>query len=271
MAESVKGTISTSIDPLVTLIETLRGDGGCPWDKKQTPGSMARYLIEEAYELVDAILANNVEDVCEEAGDVLFQLLFIIHLFKEFGHFDYQKVIEKNVQKMIRRHPHVFGDVEAKTAERVSKNWQKIKAEEKGNTSHQSVLDSVPRNMTALLRASLISERAAKTGFDWDDISGVMEKTMEEWDEFSGEVKPTCGATDKRKAAMEFGDILFSMVNVARFAGINPEIALLQSIQKFEKRFKYMEDQANESGQTIDDLTFEEMHQLWDEAKQKLG
>lgn len=271
MAESVKGIRSTSIDPLVALIETLRGDGGCPWDKKQTPGSMARYLIEEAYELVDAILVDKVEDVCEEVGDVLFQVLFIIHLFKEVGHFDYQDVIQKNVQKMIRRHPHVFGDVEAKTAERVSENWQKIKSEEKGSTSRQSVLDSVPRNMTALLRASLISERAAKTGFDWDDISGVMEKTMEEWDEFAGEVTPIGRAADNGKAAMEFGDILFSMVNVARFAGINPEIALLQSIQKFEKRFRYMEDQADESGHTIDDLTFKEMHQLWDEAKERLG
>ncbi|WP_419662815.1 MazG: nucleoside triphosphate pyrophosphohydrolase [Desulfosarcina variabilis str. Montpellier] len=271
MAESVKGARSTSIDPLVELIETLRGKNGCPWDKKQTPGSMARYLIEEAYELVDAILANNAQDICEEAGDVLFQILFIINLFKENGHFDYQDVIEKNVKKMIHRHPHVFGDVKAETAELVSQNWQKIKSAEKGNNPCESVLDSVPRNMTALIRAGLISERAAKTGFDWDDISGVMEKTMEEWEEFSGEVTPNMHLADKAKATMEFGDILFSMVNVARFAGINPEIALLQSIQKFEKRFRYIEAQADESGRIIDDLTFKEMHQLWDEAKEKIG
>ena len=263
---------SMSIERLVSLIETLRGENGCPWDKKQTPETMARYLIEEIYELVDAIVSKNAEDVCEEAGDVLFQLLFVVHLFREAGHFDLQDVIDRNLQKMIHRHPHVFGDVEAMTPEMVSENWQKIKLAEKGDNGRQSVLDSVPQSMPALLRAAMVSERAAKTGFDWDNISGVMAKTMEEWGEFSKEVEHLeCAADSTEKAAMEFGDILFSMVNVARFAHIHPELALLQSIQKFEKRFSYMEDRATESGRAIDGLTFEEMHHLWDEAKDRIG
>ena len=271
MAESVKCVQSISIERLIALIETLRGENGCPWDKKQTPGSIARYLIEETYELADAIVANNAEDVCEELGDVLFQLLFIVHLFREAGHFDLEDVIKKNIKKMIHRHPHVFGDVEVKTAERVSENWQKIKMAEKGDRPRQSILDSVPQSVPALLRAAMVSERAAKTGFDWEDISGVMAKTMEEWQEFSREVKPLNRSADREKAAMEFGDVLFSMVNVARFANIHPEIALLQSIQKFEKRFRYMEDKAKGSGRSIEALTFEEMHQLWDKAKDKIG
>jgi MazG family protein len=272
MAESLGGQPqSMSMERLVALIKTLRGENGCPWDKKQTPATMARYLIEEVYELVDAIVSNNAEDVCEEAGDVLFQLLFVIHLFREAGQFDLQEVIDRNLKKMIHRHPHVFGDVKANTPELVSENWQKIKLAEKGDNERHSVLDSVPQSMPALLRAAMVSERAAKTGFDWDDLSGVMAKTMEEWGEFSKEVEHLDCAADREKTAMEFGDILFSMVNVARFAHIHPEIALMQSIQKFEKRFRYMEDRAIKSGHTIDSLTFEEMHHLWDEAKDKIG
>lgn len=272
MAESLAGQPrSTSIERLETLINTLRGEKGCPWDKKQTPSTMARYLIEEAYELVDAIVSNNAEDVCEEAGDVLFQLLFVIHLFNEAGHFNLKDVINKNINKMIHRHPHVFGDVEAETPELVSENWHKIKQTEKGGKRYQSVLDSVPQSMPALLRAAMVSERAAKTGFDWDDISGVMAKTMEEWREFSGEVECSKCSPNREKAAMEFGDILFTMVNVARFAHIHPEIALMQSIQKFEKRFRFMEQRARESDRSVDSLTFEEMHRLWDEAKDEIG
>ncbi len=271
MAEIAVGPRSMSVEPLMTLIETLRGENGCPWDKKQTPDSIGRYLIEEAYELVDAILANNADDVCEEVGDVLFQVLFIIHLFIEAGRFDLKDVINRNVKKMIHRHPHVFGDLEVKTPELVSENWRKIKMAEKGDDPSQSILDSIPHSMPALPRAAMVSERAAKTGFDWDDIAGVMAKTMEEWQEFSSEINRLDQTGDNQKAAMEFGDILFSMVNVARFANIHPEIALVQSIQKFEARFRHMEDQAKRSGRSIDGLTFKEMHQLWEAAKDQIG
>ena len=270
MANPLKLTDSTPIGRLETLIATLRGEDGCPWDKKQTPDSMARYLIEEVYELVDAIISQNADAVCDEAGDVLFQLLFVINMFSESGHFDLREVIEKNVTKMVRRHPHVFGDVSARTPEKVSENWEKIKRKEKGNGGGRSVLNTIPQSLPALIRASMVSERAAQTGFDWDDISGVMAKTMEEWMEFSTELNTPEGAAGSEKAAMEFGDILFTMVNVARFARIHPEPALMRSIQKFEKRFAYMESKALEAGHTIDSLSLQEMHHLWDEAKGRI-
>jgi len=260
----------TSFDRLLALIGTLRGENGCPWDKKQTPSSVTRYLIEEVYELVDAVLSGDPEAVCDEAGDVLFQVLFVTHLFSEAGHFCIQDVIDKNIQKMVRRHPHVFGDVTAQTPEKVSVNWDRIKRSEKSGKEDPSLLNSIPKGLPALARAAMVSERAAKTGFDWDDISGVMAKAMEEWEEFSTELSDADGAGGNDKASMEFGDVLFTMVNVARFARIHPEIALIRSIQKFEERFRHMEAKASETGRDINGLTLEEMHALWDEAKRNL-
>ena len=271
MADPLKTACPVPVEPIVTLIKKLRGDNGCPWDKKQTPDTMTRYLIEEVYELVDAIISGDADAVCEEAGDVLFQLLFVIHLFSESGHFRLQDVVEKNVAKMVHRHPHVFGDVTADTAEKVSENWQKIKQAEKGREERRSVLDSIPQSMPALLRASVVSERAAKTGFDWDDISGVMAKTMEEWAEFSKEIRDDRGSGGQDKVAMEFGDILFTLVNVARFARIHPETALIRSIHKFEKRFAYMEDQSSQAQRDLDSLSPQEMNTLWEEAKRRVG
>ncbi len=271
MEKPVKSTPVIPTERIVALIETLRGENGCPWDRKQTPQTMARYLIEEVYELADAILADNAEAVCEEAGDVLFQLLFVIHLYNDAGQFGFTEVIDRIVEKMERRHPHVFGDLTAETPERVSRNWQKIKQAEKKGKDDQSVLGSIPQGLPALLRASIVSERAAKTGFDWDSLPAVMEKAMEEWQEFSSEIGRAADKANLHKAAEEFGDVLFTMVNVARFATIHPETALMRSIQKFEKRFAFMEQQAQSTGRTIDSLTFEEMHRLWDKAKGKLG
>jgi len=270
LAQSLNFFGSTPFDRLSALIETLRGENGCPWDRKQTPSTVTRYLIEEVYELVDAVLSGDPDAVCDEAGDVLFQVLFVTHLFSESGHFGIQDVIEKNIQKMVRRHPHVFGDVSAKTPETVSQNWDRIKRSEKSGREKPSLLDSIPNGMPALARAAMVSERAAKTGFDWDDISGVMAKAMEEWEEFSTELDDAEGTGGSDTASMEFGDVLFTMVNVARFARIHPETALIRSIQKFEERFRYMEARATEAGRDMDGLTFEEMHALWDEAKGKL-
>ncbi len=271
MADPIKPARSTPIERLLSLITTLRGEDGCPWDRKQTPETMARYLIEEVYELVDAIISKDADAVCEEAGDVLFQLLFVINLFSETGRFGLQEVVDGNIEKMVRRHPHVFGDVSAKTPEQVSENWEKIKQKEKGGTGGDSLLSSIPQNLPALLRASMVSERAAKTGFDWKDISGVMDKTMEEWAEFSTEINNPDDAAGSDKAAMEFGDVLFTMVNVARFARIHPETALTRSIQKFEKRFNYLEEKAIAAGRDVSCLSIQEMHRLWDEAKGRIG
>ncbi|WP_372681948.1 nucleoside triphosphate pyrophosphohydrolase [Desulfosarcina sp.] len=271
MADPRKPGQLRPIERLGALIETLRGENGCPWDKKQTPCTMARYLVEEVYELVDAITSGDPRAVCEEAGDVLFQLLFVINLFSESGKFTLADVVEKNVEKMIRRHPHVFGDVAANTPAKVSENWDKIKLQEKGGAEPLSVLSSIPQSLPALLRASMVSERAAKTGFDWDDISGVMAKTMEEWEEFSTEIHSPESESGGDKAAVEFGDILFTMVNVARFARIHAETALIRSIQKFEKRFTYMEEKSIATGRDFASLSKQEMHILWDEAKEKVG
>ena len=272
MAESIEPSSHrfASIDRLVALIETLRGKEGCPWDQKQTPASMTRYLVEEVYELVAAILAGDPKAVCEEAGDVLFQLFFVIHLFGETGHFSIQDVIDGNLAKMVRRHPHVFGDARAKTAEKVSENWDRIKKGEKGRQEKDSILDSIPKGLPALLRAAMVSEMAAKTGFDWDDLSAVMDQAMDEWEEFSAELNVDRDGSQRDKAAMEFGDVLFTMVNVARFAKIHPEMALIRSIQKFEKRFHYLEKKAHEDGNQLERLTFREMHVLWDEAKSRI-
>lgn len=271
MGTPLKSESNTSVEQILKLIETLRGKDGCPWDKKQTPSSMAPYLIEESYELVDAILSKDANAVCEEAGDVLFQLLFLIHLFADSGHFEFGEVVEKNLEKMVRRHPHVFGDADATTPEMVSANWQKIKQQEKGGAARQSVLGSISQGLPALLRASMVSERAAKTGFDWEDLSGVMEKAMEEWTEFSDEVKNPNNDVGNDKAATEFGDILFTLVNVGRFAGIHPETALIRSIKKFEKRFSFMEKKAHKGGRSIESLSIQEMHTLWEKAKCSIG
>jgi MazG family protein len=260
-----------SIDRLITLIETLRGENGCPWDRKQTPESISRYIIEESYELVDAILGGDPTEICEEAGDVLFQLFFIVHLYNEDGLFGIGDVLDRNLEKMIRRHPHVFGDETAETPEEVKKNWQTIKTAEKADGHVASILDGISQGIPALLRADMVSRRAAATGFDWTSIQGVMEKTMEEWREFCDEVDKSSPLDNTDRASDEFGDTLFTMVNVARFARIDPEVALIRAVQKFERRFRFMEMEALAKGGTLDGLSFDEMQNLWDLAKTTLG
>jgi tetrapyrrole methylase family protein/MazG family protein len=268
---TLNGSTSTPVDRIEELIAILRGDDGCPWDKKQTVVSMARYLIEEVYELTDALVAGDPDAVLEEAGDVLFQLLFVVHLFKESGHFDLGDVVDQNVKKMVRRHPHVFGDATADTPEAVRQNWDRIKQTEKAHDRRRSVFDTIPKRLPALLRAAMVSERAANTGFDWDDISGVMAKTMEEWAEFSSEIKRGATLPNGQKIAMEFGDLLFTMVNVARFARVDPETALMQSIHKFERRFGHMEEAAIAAGRDLAGLSIQEMHDLWEASKAQVG
>lgn len=258
------------IDALIELIETLRGDNGCPWDKKQTPQTIAVYLIEEVYELIDAIESGNPENVCEELGDVLFHILFLVSLFREMGHFDIKDVVNVNTEKMTRRHPHVFGKDRVGSAEEVRSRWHKIKMKEKQRAPEASILDSVPASLPALMRAYRISERAAKTGFDWGDISGVMKKVEEEWNELKTALKGlNKSIKDQDILALEFGDVLFTLVNVARFANIHPEIALQGSTKKFEKRFKHMEKQISKSQREMESFSQDELNGLWEEAKSK--
>ena len=259
------------IKSIIDLIEILRGENGCPWDRKQTPGTIAGYLLEEVFELVDAIESKDPDGVCEELGDVLFHILFLSELFREMGHFDIKDVIDFNVDKMTRRHPHVFGNERVDSVEEVRARWHQIKKEEKSLAKKASILDSVPAGFPSLMRAYRVSERAAKTGFDWNDISGVMQKVEEEWSELKTVLKrENRSPKDQDLLSLEFGDVLFTLVNVARFAHIHPETALRNSTKKFEKRFKYMEKLITESRRNIESVPQEEKDELWEEAKANL-
>jgi len=256
------------IEAIIDLIETLRGKNGCPWDKKQTPQTILAYLLEETYELMDAVESGDPMEVCGELGDVLFHIFFLVSLFREMGHFDIKDVVNLNVKKMIHRHPHVFGDKNVDSADEVRKQWYKIKMEEKDLSSETSILDSIPSNLPALMRAYRISERAARTGFDWEDISGVMEKVEEEWSELKTVLKKQKQSPgNNARLALEFGDVLFTLVNVARFANIHPETALRDSTNKFERRFKYMEKRISNGPKDIRSISQEEKDVLWEQAK----
>lgn len=259
-----------NIEALTHLIAALRGEKGCPWDRKQTPQTMMIYLAEEVYELFQAVESGNPEQICEELGDVFFHILFIARLFQESGDFDIEDVARVITEKMIHRHPHVFGNDTVSSAEEVKERWQKLKMKEKNHVGQTSVLDSVPVKVPALLRAYNISERAAGAGFDWDDISGVMSKGEEEWAELKAELSESDGKENQNKTAMELGDLLFTLVNVARFAKIHPETALTGSTLKFEKRFKYMEKKAAESGRAFPAIPRDEKESLWEQAKKEL-
>ncbi len=265
-AEETSETLK-QINRLIRLIKTLRGKNGCPWDKKQTPKSMSVYLIEEMYELVEAIESADAAEVCEELGDVLFHIFFIASIFKDSGMFDISQVTDTINRKMIRRHPHVFGDETAESIDDIKNNWRKIKKQEKTDQSKTSVLDSIPSSLPSLMRAYRISERAAGTGFDWYNVTEVVEKVEEEIKEF----KQASKLKNKKEAALEFGDILFTLVNVARFSGFHPDTALSDATRKFEKRFRYMEAQLTKKGKRIEDLSREEMDQAWEETKGEIG
>lgn len=257
-----------NIEALIELVETLRDQ--CPWDQKQTPRTMAVYLQEEVYELVEAIETGSPEAVCEELGDVFFHVFFIAKLFQEMGQFNIKDVARGITEKMIHRHPHIFGDATVNSAEEVRQQWRDIKQKEKDVTQQKSsVLDSVPGKLPALMRAYRISERAAGTGFDWDDISGVMEKVEEEWAELKSELDGNGDRENQDRISLELGDVLFTLVNVARFAKIHPETALTGSTRKFIKRFKCMEMAVSETGRPIDTASADEKEALWEEAKKE--
>ncbi len=267
-AEKIEN-IPSAFGRLAALVEALRGENGCPWDKKQTPRSMSVQQLEETYELMDAITRGEAGDICEELGDVLFHIFFIARLFEEKNRFGIEDVADGITRKMIRRHPHVFGGPSVSTAEEVKQKWHVIKQDEKGDASPVSVLDSVPRMQPALMRAYRISVRAAREGFDWTALSGVMEKMEEELGELKAamsEGSETPGG--KQAVQLEFGDLLFTMVNVARFLGINPEAALMESTEKFENRFRYMERRIKESSRKMTDVPQKEKDDIWERAKE---
>jgi len=248
-----------SIGALVALVESLRGEQGCPWDKKQTPRSMLIYLIEEMYELADAIESGRAEDVQEELGDVLFHIVFITRLFQEKGRFSIYDVAREITTKMIRRHPHVFGTARVDNSDAVKHNWHKIKQDENKQGQKKSIIDSVPKRLPALMRSYLICERAARSGFDWKDAESLLKQLESELNA----LKQSWKGNDEERISGEFGNLLFNLVNLARFLKIHPETALSGALKAFEKRFRQLEQRVSESGTNSEPLSQDDMRKIW--------
>lgn len=246
-----------AFDRLLTIMDELREQ--CPWDRKQTLESLRHLTIEETYELGDAILDNNLEEVKEELGDVLLHLVFYAKIGSEKNSFDIADVTNGICEKLIHRHPHIYGDVEVENEEDVKKNWESLKLKE----GKKSVLEGVPPSLPALVKASRIQEKVAGVGFDWEQPQQVFEKVKEELDELQHEINDE----NQDKIEAEFGDVLFSMINYARFLKVNPENALERTNKKFIKRFQYLEEKAQEQDKAINDMTLSEMDVFWEEAK----
>lgn len=246
---------------LVKIMERLRGDDGCPWDKEQTPESLKPFLIEEAYEVLEALDEKDSAKLKEELGDLLYQILFHAQIAKEKGEFDINDILESSIEKMVRRHPHVFGDKKAKDSKEVLVHWEETKKKEKRN--RKSILEGVPKELPALLRAHQLQSRAARVGFDWERIDQVFDKVEEEISEF----KEAYRNKERERMEDELGDIFFSLVNVARFLEVNPEDALRSAIGRFIARFSYIEEAAAGEGRSISSLSIDEMESLWQRAK----
>ncbi|HEY7677944.1 MAG TPA: nucleoside triphosphate pyrophosphohydrolase [Candidatus Methylomirabilis sp.] len=249
---------------LVEVMARLRGEGGCPWDREQTRESLKPYVVEEAYEVLEAIDERDTAKLREELGDLLLQVVFQAQLAREAGEFTIAEVLQAIVEKLVRRHPHVFGDASATSAQEVLHRWEAIKRAERQNEHHRpSALDGVPRELPALLRAHRLQEKASRVGFDWDDTAGLLGKLAEELAEFQA----VCRNGGGPRAANELGDLLFTLVNVARFLNVNPEEALRESITRFTRRFHHVEDQMHQAGIPMTRETRSEMDRLWEEAK----
>jgi XTP/dITP diphosphohydrolase len=246
-----------SFGRLIDVMDELRAK--CPWDQKQTIESLRHLTIEETYELADAILENNLADIRKELGDLLLHIVFYAKIASETGDFTITDVIDGICDKLIFRHPHVFGDVRVNDAEDVKTNWENLKIRE-GN---KSILAGVPKSLPAIVKAHRIQDKARSAGFDWDEREQVWDKIEEELDELKVEIRQM----DTEKMESEFGDLLFSMVNAARLYGIDPEAALERTNRKFIRRFNYLEQQTIKSGRPLTSMTLDEMNAIWEEAK----
>ena len=241
------------------------GEDGCPWDKVQTRESLKPYLVEETYEVLDALDANDPEKIKDELGDLLYQILFHSKISSLKGEFNFRDVIDNLSEKMVRRHPHVFKEGELNTPDQVVKQWEEIKRNEKNQANQKSILDNIPKNLPSLLRAQKLQKKAAKEGFDWDQISDVFDKLDEEIVEFKEAVL-------KKKSAdiqNEIGDMIFVITNIAKCYKIDAEEALRSTNNKFIKRFQYIEQKIKAKGKTLKDSPLEEMERYWQEAKNK--
>ena len=284
-------------DRLVAVMARLRSQEGCPWDQEQTHQSLRPYLLEEAYEVLEAIDAEDDEELCSELGDVLLQVVFHAQVATERDSFTIDDVCAAIVDKLVRRHPHVFGDVDVDDAEQVVVNWERIKRSERNGAEPGSTLDGVPRHLPALLRAQRIQDKASRVGFDWDHITGPLEKVAEEFEELrqewkrhaeSGKKQPSQNEQPSQSSIIiegqsnqstisnqsiiiEYGDLLFALVNTARFLKVSPEDALRMAVDKFERRFHLVEKAFRDNGRDLDDASLEEMDRVWEEVKQRDG
>ncbi|HLW50581.1 MAG TPA: nucleoside triphosphate pyrophosphohydrolase [Sphingobacteriaceae bacterium] len=272
IAPAPQHTPSTAFTRLLTVLHTLRTE--CPWDRKQTMESLRHLSIEEMYELADAILDKDLQEVKKELGDLMMHLVFYARIAEEQGAFDITEVLNGVCEKLIARHPHIYGDITVKDEEEVKKNWEQLKLKE-GN---RSVLGGVPRSLPAMVKAYRIQDKVRGVGFDWEDKKQVWEKVEEELQEFKREfdiegndneiAEPE---TVNERAEQEFGDLLFSLINYARHLGINPENALERTNKKFIRRFSYLEEQAAKAGKSLKDMSLAEMDVFWEEAKNLKG
>lgn len=252
------GLIGVRIEELVEVMEKLLGPGGCPWDQEQTHQSLSRYLIEECYEVIDAIQSGDMKHLQEELGDLLLQVVFHSALARQAGYFDLGEVAQTVSNKMVHRHPHVFSQLSLNTSEEVLKIWEDLKKEE----GRQTILAGIPAMLPALMRACKLQDKAARVGFDWPAVAGAVDKLKEEVCELSQ-------ASDAEELYEEMGDVFFALVNVARLKGIEPEGALQASNDKFLRRFNYIEAEVRNLGKALEDMELEEMDALWQEAKKQ--
>jgi MazG family protein len=266
--------VGAAFQKLVGVMARLRAPGGCPWDREQTHATLRTYLIEEAYEVLDALDSTDDAKFAEELGDLLLQVLFHAQIAHEEGRFDISTVISEIYEKMIRRHPHVFGEKDAKDAAEVLRNWEIIKKEERAKSDtakeekgRESYLDGVPHSLPALLEAHQLTRKAARIGFDWQDVQGIFEKLQEE----TSELQNVLRSPERNSARVEgeVGDILFVAVNLARFLDLDPELALKKTSAKFSRRFREMEQIANKQGTTLAQIPRSQLESLWDQAKKR--
>ncbi|HUV05132.1 MAG TPA: nucleoside triphosphate pyrophosphohydrolase [Armatimonadota bacterium] len=254
-----------AFEKLVDIMARLRSEGGCPWDRQQTHDSLKKYLLEETYEAIDAIDSGDMNELCAELGDLMLQILFHAQLARERGEFDVKDSIESITEKLLRRHPHVFGEAKVASAEEVLHRWDEIKSGEPGFEGRVSILDGIPKTLPALARAMEISKRAAGAGFEWPDLDAVIEKLREEASELEEEVR----TGDSERIAWEIGDLLFTLVNVARWAKVDPEDALRAMTKRFVARFSRIEEAARASGRPLEEMTIQEMDAVWNRSKQE--
>ncbi len=252
------------LQSLTAIIARLRSkQGGCPWDLEQTHKSLIRNLLEETYEVIEAINQNNPQALADELGDLLMQIVFHAQIAAENNEFNIDDVIQAICTKMIRRHPHVFADTQVQSVEDVMTNWEIIKKQEQQNRNRKSILDGVVPYLPALMKAEKVQDKAGKVGFEWDKMDGAADKLTEELNELQQALKNQ----DETEIEAEFGDLLFSLVNVARYLKIDPEHALNNTTDKFIRRFKYIEEQAQLQHRDLNEMSLEEMDQLWEKAK----